>query len=336
MQSKRPCSHTGFWIGISLLIAFLLMSFLFNISLLISLGAAGRPRVGNADGGEDEFPRLAETWSYGSGDVKAARIPVTGVIFRETQDRLFGVTYDPVEQVLRQVRAAENDKDIRAIVLEVDSPGGELTATDEIYKALVDFKASRTDRVIVVFVHDMAASGGYYISAPADWIIAQPTAIIGSIGVIMQTLNWKGLSEKIGVTDTTIASGTNKALLNPFRDVPPEQLALMQEIVDAEYRRFFTIVQTSRNIEEARLKEIADGRILSAESALNHKLVDQIGYWKDAMAKTAELLGVPNVRFIRYKHKQTFFEMLSEVRTPFRLADRAIHGTPKLMYLWKP
>ena len=247
--------------------------------------------IRSAGKAEDEFPTFTEKWSYGSGDVKAVRIAVEGPIFRESEESFFGIKYDKIEAILRQIRAAKNDEAVKAIILEVDSPGGDLTASDEIYKALQDFKQSADGRKIIVFVRNMAASGGYYVSAPADWIIAEPTSIIGSIGVIMQTLNWKGLSEKIGLTDVTIKSGTNKDLLNPFRDVSPEQLAQLQEMIDSMYRQFFTIVQTNRNIEAESLKAIADGRIFSADLALKNRLIDQIGYWEDAVTKTAELLG---------------------------------------------
>jgi protease-4 len=172
---------------------------------------------------------------------------------------------------------------------------------------------------------------------PADWIIAEPTAIVGSIGVILQTLNWKGLSDRIGVTDTTVKSGTNKDLLNPFHDVPPEQLAMLQEVIDTLYRRFFTIVQTSRNIDSNLLASIADGRVLSVDVALQKRLIDQIGYWDDAVKKTAELLGQPSIKIVRYEHKPDFFEMLAQIRSPLDLSRLAQSGPgPKFMYLWRP
>ena len=208
---------------------------------------AGRRSAGKA---EDEFPTFTEKWSYGSGDVKTVRIAVEGPIFRESEESFFGFKYDKIEAILRQIRAAKNDEAVKAIILEVDSPGGDLTASDEIYKALQDFKRCAEGRKIIVFVRNMAASGGYYVSAPADWIIAEPTSIIGSIGVIMQTLNWKGLSEKIGLTDVTIKSGTNKDLLNPFRDVSPDAGRATagndRRDVPAVLRRSFRPTGTSR------------------------------------------------------------------------------------------
>lgn len=335
MDPARKCSHTGFWVVITLLLFSLLVSLFINGGLFLSLVARGGGRD-HGKKGEDEFPKFTEQWSYGTGDVKAVRIAVEGVIFRERDSGLFGARYDPVEIVLRQVRAARNDEDVGAIILEVDSPGGGLTASDEIYKALVDFKASDTNRKLVVHVKDLAASGGYYVSAPADWILAEPTALVGSIGVILQTLNWKMLSEKIGVTDTTIKSGENKDLLNPFRDVPPEQLAMLQDIIDRLYHRFFTIVQEARGIDAETLKPLADGRIFTTEQALEHKLIDGIGYWEDAVTKTAELLGKPSVKVVRYEYHPGFFELLSQARSPLTLRGVLNAQTPRPMLLWKP
>jgi protease IV len=333
--SPRRCSHVGFWIAISVLGVFFFASLILNMGLFVSLAARSGTSTHKA---EDEFPTYTEKWSYGSGDVKTVRIAVEGPIFREREETFFGLPYDKVEAILRQIRAAKNDKTVQAILLEVDSPGGDLTASDEIYKALRDFKQSAKGRKIIVFVRNMAASGGYYVSMPADWIIAEPTSIIGSIGVILQTLNWKGLSDRIGLVDVTIKSGANKDLLNPFRDVSPEQVSQLQEMIDTMYQQFFTIVQTNRNIEESALKLIADGRIFSARAALQNRLIDQIGYWEDAAAKTADLLGEKSVKIVRYERRTEFFELLAGIKSPlgFSRALFSEAATPRMMYLWRP
>ena len=153
----------------------------------------------------------------------------------------------------------------------------------------------------------MAASGAYYISLPADRILAQPTALIGSIGVILQTLNIQGLSDKLGVTDTTIKSGRNKDLLNPFHPVDPEQIALLQDSVDAMHERFVNLIAEGRGLKKSDLKSIADGRLFTAADALKHQLIDGIGYWDDAMAATAEMLGVEDILVIGYETQNTFW-----------------------------
>lgn len=284
----------------------------------------------------DQYPAFTEEWSFGEGETKAVRIALEGVLFRESTDGLFGSRYDKIEEVLRQIRAAGNDEGVRAVILEVDSPGGAITPSDEIYHALRTFRDSQEGRVVVVFVRDMAASGAYYAAVAGNHLIAEPTAIVGSIGVIMQTLNWKVLSEKIGLTDTTIKSGQNKDLLNPFHDVPEEQRALLQQMIDAMHARFVEIVARERGLEPAALATLADGRIFTAEAAKEQRLIDEIGYWEDAVARTAALLDEESISVVRYLSTPDFWEWLGEVRNPLAPLMRGGGVSPRPLYLWNP
>lgn len=288
---------------------------------------------------EDEFPKLKEIWSYGHGPAKAVRIPVTGIIARDGEQGFFRISMDRVESILRQIRAAQHDNAVQAIILEVDSPGGSITPTDEIYRALSDFRASAKERKVVVLVQGMAASGGYYVAMASDWIIAEPTAFIGSISVIIQTLNWKGLSDKIGIQDVTIKSGKNKDLLNPFREVNPEQVAILQSMVDSLHCFFVDIVRKGRTIEESSLQTMCDGRIFTAADAQQQRMIDQLGYWPDAVAKTAQLLGQSSVKVVRYEERSDFARWLAELRGPslnVALPRWMSAEGPQLMYLWRP
>ena len=330
------CRHWPFWIVILALAAVL------GLSLLINLAAVGilegnRERAVPAGEGKDEFPQFTETHSYGAGTTKVARLWYTGILTRELDGDWLGAV-DPVEECLRQIRAARQDAQVAAILLEVDSPGGDVTAADEIHRELQLFKASREDRRIVVLVHDLAASGGYYISVPADRIIAQPTALIGSIGVILQTLNIQGLSEKIGVTDTTIKSGKNKDLLNPFHPADPEQIALLQAAIDAMHERFVDLVAKGRHLKKADLRPLADGRIFTAEEALKLRLIDEIGYWDEAFDATCDLLGTDDLYVITYETEKTFLETLlgARARLPGLHALFSAAATPRRSYLWRP
>jgi protease-4 len=335
--SPRQRSTVAFWIIIALLGLGLLISLGLNTGLAVALMAKrGHHHVIKGGQGVDEFPDLTEVWSYGEGEVKAVRIPVTGVIMHGGEETLLGATADMVESILQQIRAARNDESVRAIILEVDSPGGGVTASDEIYAALQAFKASDEKRIITVFIRDLAASGGYYVAVAGDWLVAEPTSVIGSIGVIMQSLNMKGLSEKIGVRDVTIKSGANKDLLNPFEEVSPEQRALLQRMIDAMYERFLGLVQEARPIEAEKLRGLADGRIFVSEEALEHQLIDQIGYWDDVLAKTAELLGETSVRVVRYDQKPDFLNWLSNMRLNLSPSAWLHQNQPRLQYLWQP
>ncbi len=341
MNAPLRCSHAGFWIVIAGLAMILMVSVLANFGLLFGLFCVSGGTSSVRLEAEDEFPKLKEIWSYGQGAVKAARIPVAGIIMRDGEASLFQITRDRVETIIRQIRAAQNDADVQAIILEVDSPGGGITPTDEIYRALSEFRASAPGRKVVVLVQGMAASGGYYIAMASDWIIAEPTALIGSISVIIQTLNWKALSDKIGIQDVTIKSGKNKDLLNPFREVNPEHLAMLQAMVDNLHRFFLEIVQQGRKLDEPTLQTIGDGRIFSAAEARRLRLVDQTGYWPDAVLKTAQLLGQPSVKIVRYEEKPDFARWLAELRGPGLNVNLGLPRSfnaegPQLMYLWQP
>ena len=313
--SARSARPGAFWIVFFALVAVLGISLMLNLTA-VGLLAGQAPAAPHDGYGEDEFPQFSETHSYGAGTAKVVRIWFTGILSRELDMGWLG-TADPVEECLRQIRAARQDDEVAGLLFEVDSPGGEVTAADEIHRELTLFKESRADRKIVVLVHDLAASGGYYVSVPADRIVAQPTALVGSIGVILQTLNVQGLSEKIGVTDTTIKSGKNKDLLNPFRPVDPEQVALLQESIDAMHARFVDLVAQGRGLKASEVRPLADGRIYTADEALKHKLVDAIGYWDEAFAEMAGLLG-------------------ARPRLPDLRALWSGAAAPRRLFLWKP
>jgi len=283
----------------------------------------------------DEAPKLDETWSFGSGDVKVVRIPLDGVIMHAEEEGFFTAHSDMVASILTQVRAAERDPEMRAIILEVNSPGGGVTPSDEIYNALRRFRESRPDRRVVVFIRDLGASGAYYAAMAGNFIIAEPTAVVGSIGVIMQTMNFQGLSEKIGITDVTIKSGINKDMLNPFQRVNTNQVALLQKLIDDMQARFSGIVADARKIDRAASPDLFDGRIFSAADALDKGLIDEIGYWNDALARTAQLLDAGALRVVRYEPQRTFFEQLLEGKSPVVLPNLKLRS-PQFLYLWKP
>ncbi|MEI6970719.1 MAG: signal peptide peptidase SppA [bacterium] len=261
--------------------------------------------------GADEFPVLRETWSYGGGDTKVVRIPLKGVLVERDDGGPF-YSRGPVEIALRQIRAATADDEVKAIILEVDSPGGGLTASDLIYKALVDFRAGSPDRRVVALLGDIAASGGYYVTTAADYIVAHPTTITGSLGVIISKVNVKKLGDEYGVKLETIKSGRNKDILSPFADLSDEQRVVLQEVVDEMQGRFVGLVLKARPaVAKEVIPQLTDGRVYTSSKALEYKLIDEIGYWDDAVARTGSLLGVDEVKVVRYNEEFSFSALLA-------------------------
>ncbi|MBR6021236.1 MAG: signal peptide peptidase SppA [Kiritimatiellae bacterium] len=308
------------------------------VSLFLNCAAWGIASSETSDNPEDEFPDLSETASYGTDGPKVVRIPLQGTIAHEGAESFFGVASDPVESLLRQIRAASNDEEVRGILLEVDSPGGGVTASDEIYHELLQFKAAATNRAIVGLAQDMAASGAYYVLMAADAIVAQPTAMIGSIGVIISGVNASGLAERFGVRDATVASGPNKDLLNPLKPVDEQHVAILRAAVDADYERFLSLVAKGRGKTADELRPLCDGRVLSAAAALEAGLVDAIGYREDALALLASKLGDTEVRAVKYEESKSFLDNLFSVRSPVApVLSRLGLGTPsRREYRWAP
>jgi protease-4 len=338
MQDKQSGKGVGCLFGCLFVVVgvVLLASLATNGILAMGLYLKGGRTGLMDDQPQDQYPQLTTSWSYGEGDVTVARIPVYGVITREMDDGFFLADVDMVEGIIRQIRAAQADEEVQAIILEIDSPGGAITPTDEIYKALVDFRESSSERRILAFCRGLAASGGYYVAAGADWIVAEPTSIIGSISVIMQTLNWKVLSDKVGVTDVTITSGEHKDLLNPFKAVSEEDRAIVQELVNGMYTHFVEVVCRGRGMAEEALKPYADGRVFLPEVAQEAGLIDEVGYWEDAVAAMERLLDVDGVKVIRYEQPADFWSVFSSVKFDWSPQGLLNRSYPRFWYLWNP
>lgn len=324
-------SKVGYWIAIALLAMLLFGSFLTNIGLTAAF-FSGSSAVGD-DYPLDEQPEYEEVWSYGSRDAtKVVRIALTGVIMRGGNKSLLGYEPDMVEVILSQIRSATIDEEVKAIILEVDSPGGAVTPSDEIYAALERFKRDDDERMIMIFIRDLGASGAYYAAMAGDYIMAEPTAIVGSVGVIMQSINMKALGDKIGLSSVTIASGKNKDMLNPFKEVNPQHVAMLQDLVDSMQDRFAGIVEQSRGLET---RELLDGRVFNVTQAKEHNLIDGVGYWEDAIDKLKFLLDVEELYMIRYSDKYGFWDSLMASKMPV-IPDFNAMQSPRLLYLWKP
>jgi protease-4 len=213
-----------------------------------------------------------------------------------------GVITDP-KQTLTQLKEFRNNEDVKAIVLRINSPGGGVGPSQEIYEEVR--KTSRVKKV-VASMGAIAASGGYYVASAADHIMANPGSITGSIGVIMEFANFQELFEKIGISAFVLKSGEYKDIGFPLRKMTPKEKALLQAFIDNVHEQFVAAVAEARKISKEKIWAIADGRILSGEQAKKLGLLDSLGNLEDAIGMAATLGGIKGEPSVVYAKKTKF------------------------------
>ena len=244
---------------------------------------------------EEMPPRFREVVVQRGDSSKVALITLRGLISSSIPGTVGDSMVDDMRAALQQAR---DDDRVKAVVLEIDSPGGEVTASDTIYNAVVKTRAKKP---VVVYMETLTASGGYYISCGGKYLMANETTITGSIGVIIQTLNYEQLFNKIGLASVVFKSGKFKDMLNGARPITPEERELVQSFVMKTYDKFLGIVAKERNLSADSLRNgLADGRILSGKDALENKLVDGLGQIEDAFGKAKQLGGAPGATVVKY------------------------------------
>lgn len=249
--------------------------------------------------GQEELPARfreiqVERVERGSTD-KVALIVMRGLISSNIPGTASDSMVDEIRAALQQAR---DDKRVKAVVFQIDSPGGEVTASDQIYNAVVKL---RSVKPVVIYMDTLAASGGYYVSCGGRFLMANETTITGSIGVIIQTLNYEQLLNKVGLASVVFKSGKFKDMLNGARPITPEERDLVQSFVMKTYDKFLGIVAKERNIPADKLRNgLADGRILSGKEAFDNKLIDGLGQIEDAFAKARQLGAAPGATVVKY------------------------------------
>lgn len=292
-----------------------------------------------------ETTATSEHYAYergfeGEGGKGVLRLELNGVILGASPSK-WHMPADCDAAVRKQIEAAIEDESIQAILLLVDSPGGDVTASDLLWHALDRFKAAQAGRKVVVQGGNLVASGAYYLSMQADWIRVLPTSLVGSIGVIMPGFNASSLAGKLGIADNSITSGASKDLGNPLKPVNPEHNAILQSVVDGMYRRFVMLVVQGRHLPEDQVRRVADGRVFLPEEALALKLIDEIGYEDTIEAKVAELLGCAEEELTIYtpaQHSNDWISILSELPEAVGrgIAAPLMEQKPsKAQYIWQ-
>ena len=302
------------------------------IVLVLAIGTSG-PSAASAV--------YEEEYISGSGPAKIAVVPVEGEI-AASDNTVAGVqptsTPEGLADALQQVRG---DARVAAVVLEVNSPGGGVTASDEMHQSILDFR-EQTGKPVVVSMGDVAASGGYYISTAADRIVANETTLTGSLGVIFALTDFSELADRYGVEQEVVKSGEFKDMGSSFRDLTPEERDILQSIVDEAYGEFVGVIVEGRGLPEERVREIADGRVYSGEQAKELGLVDSFGGLDEAAEVSRNLANVREATVVRYVEKPTFVETLMARFAPqepevLQIAEEAgLTLEPKPYYLYLP
>lgn len=291
--------RTPFWILIAVIVGFMLP--VCSCGVLLTSGFIGAGVMGTSTSPAFSGPAFT---SSGLGDAVAI-IRVEGTILSgdstdNSVDAISGT-------VISELESAGADPAIKAIVLRVDSPGGSVTGSAQIWETI-----NAIEKPVVASMASMAASGGYYVSAPADYIIARPDTLTGSLGVIMTVFDATGLMEKVGLQVIDITSGENKAIGSMYAEMTPDQHEILQTLTDESYTEFVRVISEGRDMSQEEVIALADGRVYSGRQALENGLVDQLGNFDDAIAKAAELGGIegePNV--IEFERIPTFREMVT-------------------------
>ncbi|TAL09135.1 MAG: signal peptide peptidase SppA [Nitrospirae bacterium] len=295
------------------------------------------------------FPQpgpLHEKTVQGTAADKILMIDVSGIIAEKPgSGGGFGPSEDIVARVKEELTMAAEDAQIKALLLRINSPGGTVTASDVLHHELSAFKARRKMPVVAVIM-DVGASGGYYVASAADRIVAHPTSVTGSVGVIMLRVNAEGLLQKIGVEAGAIKSGSKKDIGSPFRPMSEEEREIFQAMINGFQTRFLEVVTKSRSgLTPDRLKLIADGRVFTGPQAVQLGLADQTGYLDDGIAAAKQLAGVADARVVIYArpgaYKHNIYSESSGPGTLEALARLDVMGlvrggTPQFLYLWMP
>ena len=314
---------------------------------MVALGASGCfVTLGNPFSMLGAERPLEETTVEGEGAAKILLVDVSSVITDTPTRRAFGLVEEEstVGRIQSELEKAKDDRRLKAIVLRVNSPGGGVTASDQIYSEIVRFKQQHQIPVIAA-LGDLAASGGYYVACSADRIVAHPTTVTGSIGVILMNLNLEGLLGKIGVRNETYKAGEHKDLLSPFRRATPEERRIVQSILDSLHARFVQVVRESRpRLDQARIAQLTDGRIFDASQALEAGLVDQVGDLHAAIDAAKAAAHVDEARVVMYHRgsetRENIYSAASAAPSQVNILPvdfgALAEGGPKFMYLWSP
>ncbi|MBN1127272.1 MAG: signal peptide peptidase SppA [Sedimentisphaerales bacterium] len=275
---------------------------------------------------------------------KIALIDVDGMLSHQPQRNWLRSEDSSVSTFVEKLNKAAADPSVKAVVLRINSPGGTVSASDTMYHHLLDFKF-RTGKPVFACIMSLGCSGAYYLACGADGIIAQPSAVTGSIGTIMQTVSFKGTMDLIGIRAVAIKSGELKDIASPFKQLTSEEQKVLSDIIMDFYEQFLEVVQEHRNqLTDSQLRELADGRVFTAFQAKENKLIDRTGYLEDAIVWAKERANLRKVRVVMYhRPSSSITSVYGSAAGPqinpmvnIELPDWLQSGQAQFLYLWQP
>ncbi len=304
-----------------------------GMALLLAFG-------GGSSSGTLPAPDWQEQIISGSGTDRIVVITVSGAIGVDAGSGLFSDELSH-EQLLSQIRQAAGDPQVKAVVLRVESPGGGVVASNEIYQELQ--KLRDAEKRLVVSMGSVAASGGYYIATPGERIYANPDTLTGSLGVIISLLNVEETFDNLGLRQIVFKSGELKDIGSPTRETTPEEAAIFQAIIDEAYQGFVDVIEKGRGLPRDVVLQLADGRIYTGRQALALDLVDELGNLDAAIAGAQELAGLERALVVRYRGSPSLRDLLllgvaqsQAASDPLGLRTLIAPQTPRLEYRMVP
>lgn len=334
IMTEPPEPHHSF-VPRSMWASLLLITFLVSSCCGIFLVMHPAPQCKKTKDASAEKMFLSSMSKSKSSGPGIAWIKVRGVI---AQDNSTGAFSRPsgAAAIAKRIRQATQDKDVKAIVLDINSPGGTVASVQNIYSELL--KAKEQGKKVVALMRDVAASGGFYIAMAADKIVAEPGTITGSVGVIMQTSNVEGLFDKIGVKVTPITSGKYKDMGSAFRPMTDAEKAILQDMVNDTYTQFFAAVKAGRpDVKAEDLTEYTDGRVFTGQRAFNLGFIDKLGGEEEARQLAGELAGLKDPKIITTRGddvREFIFSLGSSMENQTLAKQLQTLATPSVSYLW--
>ena len=340
-RPRRAGSRAWLWVILALVVAGVCaVAAIWHLNPLPSLARRASDKY------HSHGPKMEEVvLECDDSDDKIAVLSIDGVIMSESIDRSGFSMVDVIEEQLKRAGADDN---VKAVILKVDSPGGEVLASDDINQLLAKFQ-DENEKPVIVSMGSMAASGGYYVSAPCRWIVANKLTLTGSIGVIMSTLNYRGLMDKIGLRPEVFKSGQFKDMLRGSKteaEISPEERKMIQNVVDEAYAEFAKVVGEGRSKAAAKnkagdgagrplipnWKQLADGRIMTGREAFEAGFVDELGDFKTAVKRALKLADIKSAALVRYREVFDFasmFRLFSKSSAPALKVDLGL-DVPKI------